>query len=98
MGGVKMFKKGDGSEWERLHAIYTLGTKHYFNKYDRSAQPEMPTTVWLTNSGIACVSGASITFRELSEVIAANNELFYDVQRKARERLRAAATPADRGV
>lgn len=96
MSGTKVFERGDGSEWERLHGIYTDGTKHSFNKYDAMARPEMPTTVWLTNSGIACVSRASITFKELSEVIAANNELFYDVQRKVRERYRA-AEPAKGG-
>ncbi len=81
---------GDGSAWHRLHDIYTEGTKHSFGKYDRVVHEEAPTTVWLTDEGIACISGHTLKFRELAEIIEANNGLFYDVQTKAIQKRRNA--------
>jgi len=48
----------------------------------------MPTGLWLTNDGISCITGESITYNELGEMVAANNQLFYDVQRRVHERKR----------
>ena len=81
---------GDGSAWHRLHDIYTEGIKHSFDKYDSVAHGEAPTTVWLTDEGIACISGHTLKFRELAEIIEANNGLFYDVQTKAIQKRRNA--------
>ncbi len=87
MASVDIYpRSGDDSAWHRLHDIYTVGTKHSFGKYDSAAGPEMPTTVWLTDEGIACINGKTLTYRELAEIIEANNDLFYDVQAKAREK------------
>ncbi len=100
LGGKKIniYSKGDGSGWERLHDIYTHATKHSYNKYDRTAKYEIPTTIWLTNEGINCITGASLTYRELTEVIGANNQLFYDIQKRAiekRKELRMEAARAE---
>jgi hypothetical protein len=80
---VEVFTRGDGSAWERLHGIYTYGTKHSLEKYDVAVHKEMPTTIWLTNEGIECMDGSRITFIELTEIIAANNRIFYDVRKAA---------------
>ena len=85
---VDAFKPGDESKWERLHAIYTYGTKHPFDRYDAETNWEMPTTLWLTNSGISCLSGESLRFQELSEIVIENNEFFYEAQKRARDKAR----------
>ena len=87
---------GDGSTWHRLHEIYTEGTKHSFGKYDMVAHGEAPTTVWLTNEGIACISGDTLTYGELAEIIEANNEFFYELQTKAIEKRRNARAHTER--
>lgn len=86
-GKHNLFKRGEGSAWERLHGLYTHGTKHSSEQYDAVARPELPTTIWLTNQGIACISGAEVTYLELSEIIIANNDLFYFLQKRVREKL-----------
>ena len=88
-GPEKAFVKGDSSCWERLHGLYTVGTKHSYGKYDQALHKEMPTTIWLTNDGIECIAGAKLTFIELTEIIAANNDLFYDIQKSARNRFQS---------
>lgn len=82
----KMYQKNDGSAWERLHDIYTVGTKHSFRKYDPKRPSPDPTTVWLSNEGIECMNGAYVTYQELTEIIEANNDLFYVMQTKALEK------------
>ena len=64
--------------------MYTDGTKHSFGKYNPKTHQEMPTTIWLTNDGIECISGAKLSFVELTEIISANNDLFYDAQKAVR--------------
>jgi hypothetical protein len=81
-----VFQPGDESAWERLHGVYTYGTKHSFGQYDEDKRLEMPTTIWLTNCGVSCVSDISISYIELTEIIASNNDLFYEIQRKAHEK------------
>jgi hypothetical protein len=93
LSGEKVFKPGDGSGWERLHGIYTIGTKHSSGRYDVMKHGEMPTTVWLTNDGIECIAGSKITFQELTEVIAANNALFYEAQKHVRVKLESRKKP-----
>ncbi len=84
----KIYQKNDGSAWERLHDIYTVGTKHSFRKYDLERVPPRPTSVWLTDEGIECMNGAFVTYQELAEIIEANNEFFYTLQAKAIEKRR----------
>ncbi len=84
--GDKVFQKGDGSAWERLHGIYTYGTKHPIGSYDDITKPEMPTAIWLTNDGIECINGMSVTFEELNEIIALQNDLFYALQKMIRDK------------
>lgn len=86
-GKHNVFEKGDGSAWERLYSLYTHGTKHSSEWYDAITRPEIPTTMWLTNQGVACISGVEVTYLELSEIIVANNDLFYFIQEAAREKL-----------
>lgn len=87
-GSQHVYAPGDGSAWERLQRIYTEGTKHSLGKYDHTTDSEAPTTVWLTNDGIACITGYVLTYRELAQIIEANNELFYQIQVKAIEKRR----------
>lgn len=88
MSKQKIYEPKDGSAWARLHDIYTVGTKHSFRNFDAAHPPPPPTTVWLSNEGIACMNGAHVTFEELTEIIEANNDLFYTVQAKAHEKRR----------
>lgn len=85
-GEAKVFERGDNSAWERLHGIYTEGTKHS-DDIASPVRPHAPTTIWLTNDGVECLTSKAITFQELSEIIAAKNELFYDIHSKAYEKL-----------
>jgi hypothetical protein len=91
IGGKKgrVFEPGDGSAWERLHRIYTTGTKHSHRAYDAGLHDKQPTTVWLANEGIQCLSGESITYQELLEIIAANNDLYYEIQKVARDHVQS---------
>ena len=84
---------GDDSAWHRLHDIYTEGTKHSFEKYDRATDLEIPTTLWLTKDGMACITGQMLTYSELAEIINVNNAFFYDLQAKAIDK-RQKARPA----
>lgn len=93
MTSIDLYAPGDGSAWERLHDIYTEGTKHSFGKYDGGVHGEAPTSLWLTDGGIACIDGTLLKYRELAEIIRANNELFYDIRRKAAQRRREASAP-----
>lgn len=90
MSGKNIFNPGDGSAWQRLHQIYTVGTKHSFGGYDPANDGEMPTTVWLTNEGIDCVKGDQLEFRELIAIIEESNQLFYDIQARALEKRKSA--------
>jgi len=87
-GQQTVYVKGDGSAWERLNAIYRHGTKHAYGKYDKINQPEIPTAIWLKNDGISCITGDFVTYQELSEIIVANNQLFYDCQDTVRAKLK----------
>jgi hypothetical protein len=92
MTGVDLFpREGDRSAWHRLNQIYNQGIKHSYGKYDGDRDGEAPTTVWLTNDGIACLTGVMVSYGELAEAIAANNELFYEVQARALAKRRGAA-------
>ena len=88
-GRARVYQRGDGTAWEKLHNIYTIGTKHPFGRYVPAQHGEVPTTVWLTNDGIESIDGSHLTYRELSEIIAANNDLFYAAQERAVRRARS---------
>ena len=96
LSSMDVYARGDGSAWHRLHKIYTEGTKHSLGKYDHAADRETPTTVWLTNEGIACITGYALTYRELADIIEANNELFYHTQAKVIEKRRNARAQTQR--
>lgn len=84
LAGVNLYPRGgDDSAWHRLHDIYTEGTKNSSEKYDRATDLEIPTTLWLTDEGITCINGQTLTYRELAEIIDINNAFFYDLQAKA---------------
>jgi hypothetical protein len=91
--GARVFTRGDNSAWERLHGLYTNGTKHSGNAA-KIVRADAPTTIWLTNEGVACLTDHSITYQELTEVIAAINELFYDIQNKVYDKLPQRAAKA----
>lgn len=80
----KIYKKGDGTVWERLHDIYTHGTKHSNDKFNPHVHETLPTTIWLTNDGIESVDSVSLTFIELNEIIIDTNQIFYEFRKKMR--------------
>jgi hypothetical protein len=95
---AKMFERSDGSPWERLHVIYTFGTKHSFKEVDRMGPYSPPTTVWLTNEGISCLRG-DLTYLELAEIIQENNKFFYAAQNRViekRQQKKAESQPSDK--
>lgn len=84
---LNLFDRGDGSIWERLHDLYTSGTKHSHDHFSISGRSEMPTTIWLTNDGISCgYKSTKVKFDELAEIIADNNNLLLKLQIEARAR------------
>lgn len=88
---TKIFEPGDGSELQRLHAIYTDAIKHPDQRYNTAVHGEMPTSVWMTNEGLSCITGTGLTYRELANIIEETNAGFYFVQDKALEKRRKAS-------
>jgi len=75
------FKKGDGSDLERLNLINNF-IKHFApEKAEATSAP-----VWITNTGLECAT-ANLSFDELAENIKAlwqlNQEMFIEIPRKA---------------
>ena len=68
-GGPQLYKKGDGTVLERLHDIYTYGSKHSYSNSNNKNCNELPTDIWLRNDGIECVSGAFLAYHELADII-----------------------------
>ena len=85
LGNQNVFDKGDGSAWQRLHDIHVYGSKHTYAANRSGDAATLPTSIWLTNEGITCLTGAQISYQELAEIVAANNELFYEAQAKAQK-------------
>jgi hypothetical protein len=86
-GSLRMFNRGDGSDMERLHAIYTFSMKHAQERYDPNIDGEMPTEIWLTNAGISGVGGTHIGYEELRDIVGSGHALFYGIQKRAHEKL-----------
>lgn len=91
LSGIKVYEPGDRSDWERIHDIYTFGTKHYDDKAT-AADVEQPTAIWLTNNGITDAR-TSITYHELAETIVAGGELFKTMVNSARAHRSTGDTP-----
>ncbi len=60
----KPFKKGDGSDYEKLNRIYNA-SKHYD---PASLPPGLVHAVWITNDGIN-IDGVCLSFTELEELM-----------------------------
>lgn len=86
MNNEDLFAPGDDSAWERLHDIYTIGTKHSFGHFKQDDERELPTSIWLTNDGVCCISGRQLAFAELCQIVAAANSLFYRARDAIRDR------------
>lgn len=84
----RVFQSGDGTAWERLHGVYTVGVKHSFRS-SSATTANLPTTVWLTNEGIEALGSWSITYAELAEMIDANDVFFTDITKRIREKVTA---------
>jgi hypothetical protein len=66
--GAKLFQPNDGSVLQRLNHLYNR-SKHV-DKAINSSQvaPGSTLTVWLTNSGLACID-SHLTFDELASIL-----------------------------
>lgn len=89
LSGVKLFVPGDGSDWERIHTVYTIGSKHFIDDEMSPGSNPVPSVIWLTNDGVACAQ-ASITYAELADTIESGVDLYEKFRSTARARIAAA--------
>jgi hypothetical protein len=61
---VRLFEKGDGSDYERLNLIYNVS--RHFNPAE--LPPDHLHAVWIANDGIH-TTDCCLTFEELAELI-----------------------------
>ena len=65
---LKLFKKDDNSELDRVNKIYNV-SKHMYERIENGKLPEKGTcAIWITNNGIEC-NNAAITFVELKDIL-----------------------------
>lgn len=62
--GQKLFKKGDGSEIQRLNWIYNK-SKHI--GFDKLSENDLHP-IWLSNEGIVC-NECKLTWKELENIL-----------------------------
>ena len=65
---LKLFKKNDNSELDRVNKIYNT-SKHMYERIEKGKLPEKGTcAIWITNNGIESTD-AAITFVELKDIL-----------------------------